>query len=331
MKDLELPIPLEILKQACVKWGYQFEIIDTFSGYLAEVNNGSNKFLAATGSFSPYPINPATSQICRDKAFTKMALEKTGIRVPKGEHFFIKQEFIEYRPQGKEYEDAIKYANSTGYPLFLKPNNGSHGVGCSVVYGEVELREKLNELAERNLIVMLEEIVSGHEYRFIVVDGTVQLAYRREMPCIEGNGVSSIKELVEDFNCNRVSDPRAKVEIDSPFFIKTLKDKCLSINSVLRSGKKLRISLNANLRSGGDIAEVIHELPSKVHEWASQVSNALDVRVCGIDLFTKDLEDIEKFVAVEVNDRVSFHSLWFAGYKEEVLSIWGNILRSFFQ
>ena len=76
MTDLELPTPLQILKQACDKWHYQFDIVDTFSGYLAEVSRDSKTFLAATGWLSPYPINPTTSQICRDKAFTKMVLAK---------------------------------------------------------------------------------------------------------------------------------------------------------------------------------------------------------------------------------------------------------------
>lgn len=173
-----LPLPLEILRAACQLHGYRFELIDDFSGYLAEVSDGNALFF---GGLS-YPLNAATSsQVAKDKAFTKLLLNKRGFRVPDGGYFFLDREQRSLRPAGREWDDALRFAKERGYPLFVKPNRLARSQHCRSIDNEEALIEHLRRIAEHDEMALIEEIISDkREYRVFVLDGEIQFALEKK-------------------------------------------------------------------------------------------------------------------------------------------------------
>ncbi len=173
-----LPLPIQILKEACDRFGYQFGLIDEFSGYLAKVSDGEKFFYGGLN----YPLNAAApAQMAKDKAFTKILLTKNGFQVPQGGYFFVQKENVDLRPAGKEMEEAIKFANDFGYPVFVKPNDRTKGHCCKIISDEVELKNHFQKIAKYSEMAIIEEVITGKkEYRIFVIDGEVQFLHERK-------------------------------------------------------------------------------------------------------------------------------------------------------
>ena len=189
-----LPPNLEILRHVCEKFGYEFMLIDEFSGCLAEVSDGKSSFLAGSIKLTPFPLNLATpNRVCGDKAFTKVLLQKKGFSVARGDYFFVRDDLAELRPSGKEFDDAVEFANRFGYPVFVKPNARALGILCEVVEDEASLKSHLVDIAESGShIAIIEEVLKGDEYRIFVLDSEVEFCYRRNP--LEGKKVANIAQ-----------------------------------------------------------------------------------------------------------------------------------------
>jgi cyanophycin synthetase len=130
--------------------------------------------------------------IAQDKELTKKLLDAAGVPIPFG------------RPVQDE-EDAWAAALEIGLPIVVKPQDGNQGKGVTV---NVATREHLHiayAAAEAvSSSVMIERYLPGHDYRLLVVGGKVVAAARRDPPQVIGDGVHSVRELVDIVN----SDPR---------------------------------------------------------------------------------------------------------------------------
>src|SRR5699024_149708 len=101
---------------------------------------------------------------------------------------------------GKEFtlentrEEMVAYATEIGYPVVLKPSEGSFGRGViSNITSEGELTYSLdylwNELKKEKVI--MEKYIPGKDYRLYVVGDEVVGAILRVPPNIIGDGINS--------------------------------------------------------------------------------------------------------------------------------------------
>ena len=324
------PIPIQILSEACQKFSYQFEIIDEFTGYLAEVSNGKKSFYAGTGSLSPFPLNQATPhRLAGDKAHTRKLLKKKGFEVPEGDHFFLRSEYKEYRPDGKERVEAFIYADKLSYPVFVKPNNSSFGLGCELISTKEQLQSHLEYLAQISHIALIERPITGTEYRIFVLDGEVQFIYSKDLQKIIGDGTSPIQQLIKIFNAHIIS-PRGKIQLQSPFLQKNLKENNLTLDSILSEKEPFAISPRANITTGGEILFYTEEIPPITQEWIKKLTKVSKLRVFGVDLFADDLADPNTFTILEINANPGLNGVWELGKKEKVFAIWKQVFEKYF-
>ncbi len=83
----------------------------------------------------------------------------------------------------------------------VKPQCGNHGRGVStnlITQQEVELAFENAEKEEPTIIV--EKFFEGDDYRMLVIGNQLVAAARREPPKVIGDGVSTIRQLVEIVN-----------------------------------------------------------------------------------------------------------------------------------
>ena len=326
-----LPLPMEILRLACERFGYGFELLDEFTGYLAEVSDGGgSSFLSGTGGLSPFPLNLFTPhRVAGDKAHTRTLLQKRGVRVARGSHFFLKEDYRCFRPDGREIGDALGFADELGYPCFVKPNNGSFGIGCEIVYSRDELRQHLEFLSKTAQIALVEEVLEGAEFRIFVLDGEVKFAYGRGLQRVVGDGVKSVSELLDDFNSWIVS-PRGKVLESSLFLRRRLNDAGLSFDAILEVGCEFVVSPRANVTTGGEIGFYAEEVSEGVREWVRGIADITHLRVFGVDVFADDLNDPGSFTVLEVNSNPGLNGVWELGKKDMVFGIWGEVFGKIF-
>jgi cyanophycin synthetase len=219
-------------------------------------------------------------EIADDKKRTKELLMRMGIPVPEGSS-------IETLPQ------ALEAAERIGYPVTIKPISGNHGRGITTNISTSEDLEKSFRYAKKlSDVLLVEKFLSGTDYRLLVINGKFTAAARRDPAFVVGDGISTIKQLIDEINL----DPKrgfghektlTRITIDS-MTERLLKQKNLTIQSVIPKSEKLFIKSTANLSAGGTAIDVTDEVHPMTKTMSERISQIIGLNVIGIDLITTD-------------------------------------------
>src|SRR3989344_4625849 len=98
--------------------------------------NGRKRYFRA----STVDLNPVgSSDIAKDKDFAAYFMKKMGYPVVTGETFFS-VEWAETVGSKRNMDAAYRYAQRLGFPVIVKPNSKSQGVGVAKVYTKRDIR-----------------------------------------------------------------------------------------------------------------------------------------------------------------------------------------------
>lgn len=220
-------------------------------------------------------------EIACDKEETKNLLEAANISVPKGRIIY-------------DEEDLDRAIDSIGYPLVIKPINGNHGRGATINIRNRE--EAIDALAAAKKIsrgVICEKFITGFDHRVLVIDYKFVAAAKRTPALVVGDGKSRIMALIDAVN----SDPRrgyghekvlTSIKVDENTKM-ILKERNLTLDSVLPKDEILYLKSTANISTGGtatDVTDLVH--PHNVF-MAERIARIIGLDVCGIDIMTDDI------------------------------------------
>jgi len=232
--------------------------------------------------------------ISRNKDLTKQLLTSCGIPVPEGR--------VVESP-----EDAWEAAEDIGVPVVVKPSDGNHGRGVStelMTRAEVEAAFHLADAEGSEVIV--ERFVRGNEHRLLVVGGKLAAAMRGESISVMGDGVSTIRQLIE-LQIN--SDPRRGEAEEFPLDV-LLIDEMPSVKfEIERQGytadsvlpKDISIIVQRNGNVAFDVTDIVHP---EVAEAVALAARVVGLDIAGIDLVAEDISkplDVQRGAIVEVN------------------------------
>ncbi|MFN0202727.1 MAG: cyanophycin synthetase [Bacteroidia bacterium] len=220
-------------------------------------------------------------EIACDKEDTKSLLDKMNIPVPKGT--------IVTSAEG--LKEAI---NDYGFPLVLKPINGNHGKGATIgVKNEEEALQALTLAQQYSRSVIVEQFVTGHDYRLLVINYKFVAAAKRTPAAVTGDGQHTIQQLVDITN----KDPRrgyghekvlTSIKIDTST-MEILQKRGITLDTVLPAGEEIYLKATANLSTGGtatDVTDIVH--PYNVF-MAERIARVVGLDICGIDLMGPDI------------------------------------------
>lgn len=233
---------------------------------------------------------------------TKRLLEAEGVPVPRG--VLLKT--------AETDEGALRgYAEDLGYPLVIKPNAGTMGQG---VLTGIESWDRL-QAGYRHLVddlgastIVLEQHYEGEDFRLLVIGSRVVAACQRIPANVEGDGVSTVAELITSKNAARRRNPflskgliRVDYEVEQ-----SLAAQGLALDDVPADGRHVPVRRIANASAGGDVVDVTDELPDAIREAAVQAVQAVpNIVIAGVDvLYQTGLEATpETFTVIEMNSR----------------------------
>ena len=330
----ELPVSTRIIMEAAALLNVQVQILDERSGFLLRLHFGDRFVTLNSLTFS---VNDQRSySLSKDKVYTYILLWRAGVKVPRGDYFFRPDYFqeVDYG-SGKGLNEAISYARSlvelSGYPIIVKPNHLSFGIGITKVTTESALLpavRRVFSLPQKEVIAIIQEYISGEEYRLLFLDDELILAYRKEFLTITGDGVTDIRSLIETKNQSLKRENR--IELDSDDLKNMLAVEALSLGSVLEHGREFVLNDgNANLSRGGRA----HDITSSVHpsyiNLCRRICAELGLRYAGIDLKCSDITlDASKGTVLEVNGNPVLRSYYKQGNEDRVRAIYARIICS---
>ncbi|NLS10060.1 ATP-grasp domain-containing protein [Nesterenkonia sp. MY13] len=224
------------------------------------------------------------SSVARHKEATRILLKRAGCPVPEGRTF-----------HGNDQSLALQYAARIGYPVVLKPAEGSMGVGVMAnIRSEEELvraLELFSTTAHGNNEFIVEKHINGGDYRIMVIGDEVAAAVERIPANITGDGQQTVAQLIIDKNmARRENSHLGPLKIKwTPAVEYELEKQGLSINSIVPEGKRIYLLSTNNLTQGGDSIEILDDLHPSIKEACVKAVKAVPgMGYCGVDFLLED-------------------------------------------
>lgn len=249
--------------------------------------------------------NLGSTEISKDKDYAAYFLKMLGFNVPQGKAFFSKS-WCKKIGEDLGIDKAYEFAKSIGFPLIVKPNSKSQGVGVYKVANKKEFYSAMKRIFRIDNIALVQKIAIGNDFRIVVFDGEVISAYQRVALQIKGDGVSTIGKLIQAKQNELDNSDRDSVQKMDNFRLNlTLRQHKYSKKDVLLKNKTLRLMPNSNLCSGGTSVDFTDKINPSYAKLCADITKGMGLRLCGVDLMINgslsDELESDSYVVIEIN------------------------------
>ncbi|NCU40584.1 hypothetical protein EOL73_02390 [Candidatus Saccharibacteria bacterium] len=211
-------------------------------------------------------------------------------------------------PASQQYNEANASQFLEQYrPLAVKPLNGAHGNGITLgVESDEQLLKAVKHAEKFGKKVLLQQMVSGDDYRVLCIDGRYVAALKRIPACVKGDGIHSVRELIiqENKNPERGSNYSKALEYISLDTAKGFLGE--SIENIPLAGEVMQVVGVPNLGSGGRAEDKTDLIPEQMIDIAISIAKKLKMGVCGVD-FIWDGNDNLWVIEINANPGIDMH------------------------
>ena len=291
--NLDMELSTKILMEAAQKRNFKVEVLSELDNIISI--NDRLVVQATKTNVDHY----ADIIMLENKYMTKYLLDKKHIRTPQG--------IVIRNSSQTKHQDWLNKA------IVIKPLDTNFGLGISILpdtHTEAQFNHALELAFSHSNQVIIEEFISGLEYRFLVIDDECVSIIHREACNVIGDGVHTISQLIDIKNQNPLrgehyNRPVEKIKIDEEM-IDILSEQQLTLDCVIPSNQKIYLRKNSNISTGGDSFEMSDFVPQYFKDVAVNATKALNVKICGIDMIIPNLYDYE-FGIIEANFNPAIH------------------------
>jgi len=283
--------------------------------------------------YSSLDLNPlGSSKVAKDKDYASFFMQSMGYPTVLGKTFFS-DAWAMAIGSGRTIDAGYRYAKTIGFPVFVKPNSGSQGVGVALVYTRREFYRAMKFIFERDRVALVQQPVVGNDYRIVVLDDEVISAYQRIPLNVVGDGKSTVRQLLERKQRKfRASSRDTMLKLDDPRIIEKLHRSGMTMRSVIGRGQRIYLLDNANLSSGGDSVDVTGVIHQEFKKIAIRLTKDMGLRLCGVDVIVSgDISQPPKaYWILEVNSAPGLDHYVKMGRKQEAIveRLYLKVLRS---
>ena len=279
-EDLELST--QILIGEALRQGIDVDVLDREDNFISLSNGFKKEYVKqATRTSADDYIAPL---IMENKQVTKNVLTDHGIHVPEGNQYNNLQDsqsaFSSYKTKG----------------IVVKPNHTNFGLGITIIRNLQSEKEYLKALLfafNYDSSILVETYIPGQEYRFLIIGNEVAAVLHRIPANVEGDGIHSIKELVEIKNRNPLRGtgyrkPLEKLKLGEEE-IAFLSDQGITPEQIPLQRDQVFLRRNSNISTGGDSIDYTDSMPVIYKEIAVKAARAVGAKICGADIIIGDL------------------------------------------
>jgi D-alanine-D-alanine ligase-like ATP-grasp enzyme len=205
-----------------------------------------------------------------------------------------------------EIAQALEFLAQASGSCVIKPaeGEGGYGVTCGVRTANdlVRAAVRASRLGPR---ILIEDEVHGTFFRFLVLDEEILSVVRRDPPSVQGDGRSTIEELIFAENRLRagtkIALPGIRIDFDC---LGTLKASGLKLESIVPQGEVVRVKTVISQNAPRENSIVEEAISDALREEVVRAAQALGLRLAGVDVVTSSLGDSLEAVGgviIEVN------------------------------
>lgn len=210
-----------------------------------------------------------------------------------------------------DINDVAAAAESIGYPIAVKPIDGSLGHGLSLdVRTPAEAAAAFETARRHGTAVMFEPFLAVPDFRAVVVDGAACFVFQRVPPAIVGDGRSTIGALIAAHDrAVAAQDPAVPArhpighdaEVD-----RTLARDGRTVGSVPETGQRVTVRTAPLLHIGGHPVDWTDRLHPSIHALFRRLAELVDLAVFAIDFRAEAVDrswTAQRFAILEYNSR----------------------------
>jgi D-alanine-D-alanine ligase-like ATP-grasp enzyme len=191
--------------------------------------------------------------------------------------------------------------------IVIKPKRGVGGYGVTILpKNEKEIEQGFKKaydhcLSHHKTKVIVEEFISGKNYRLLILDDEVIAAAHRVAAFIIGDGKHSVEALIEQKNKILEKENRPLIKVDRETTL-ALRQQELQMQSIPEKDQKVRLRFNANMSTGGSTRECLDEVDETYKEVAIEAVKNVGLKLAGVDLITPDItKPVKNYGINEIN------------------------------
>ncbi len=231
---------------------------------------------------------------------------------------------------------AVRFARENGFPLCVKPNVSGFSRGSHFpITNYPELYRAIFFAKAWWPVSVVEQYLEGKNYRVLVVEGGIMSVIRRYPSFVDGDGQSTINQLIDRENVIRTEMQLGPVIHPIPKdsrIVNYLKKQQLSLESVPAARSRIRLFNRVALAPGG-VVEIVDKksLPPENRELFQKVLSLFKANILGIDaIFERGIEESyrsQKTIFLEVNSRpyLKMHDFPRFGQAEDLSSYYAKL------
>lgn len=281
-EDMELST--QILLRDAIKRGIKFEIADRYENFISLKKDNKVEYVKQATKTSKDTY--ITALLMENKEVTKKILSSNNIRVPKGELYL--------KPEDAKLD--FKLFENKG--IVIKPKTTNFGLGISIFkngFTKEEFEKGIDIAFSEDSSILIEEFISGKEYRFLVIDNEIVGILHRVPANVTGNGVNTIKELVEIKNEDFLRGvgyvkplEKIKLGVAEEMF---LHGQNLDFNYIPKKNETIYLRENSNISTGGDSLDFTDQIHDSYKEVAIKAAKAANAKITGIDIMIQNISE----------------------------------------
>ena len=257
-----------------------------------------------------FGINSSASElICTDKSAASGILQFEGI--PAVEHYFFMAPWnMKYLGEKGNWHQLRKLLDKYGR-LVCKNNQGTGGNEVNLVSDIYELENTVHKLFKRVRSISVSPFYPiESEYRVIVLQGRVKLAYTKLIPFVIGDGQTSLYDLVISYLRGHPESPlQKKLQLEEENFIP-------------QKGQKVSLSWKHNLGQGARPEIVTDEaLKDELSTLALRAAQAVRIDLASVDIIRTG----SRLMVLEINSGMMMDN--FIGIDQEHYRIGKHIYK----
>lgn len=172
------------------------------------------------------------------------------------------------------------FVAEVGMKYVYKPRFGSKGDSVYFFEGE-----GWRNIEVRNIDMIIQEFHCGKDLRIQAVGGKFFAACVREPANVVGDGKSTIENLIDLKNTEKLPGNRILKDKGTEAF---LENYDLKMESVLEEGRKVYLTDLSNISLGGDIWDVTEEVHSSYYDLVARIGRAFKERNYAVDIVVDD-------------------------------------------
>ena len=273
----------KIIKEICEEKNIKYELLSNDWIFLLKYNDKIRYIMGYKFGLHNYTLG----SILDDKYALYELLKYNSIPIIEHNIVYGSDNNNSYAIGYNSLEYVRKYYKNNNNDIVLKPNRGTCGVDVYHIKDDEKLLiNVLEKLLNKNFsISMCPYYDIKSEYRIIILNNEIKLIYKKIKPVITGNGINTIRQLLEKIN---------------PGYFKEINDN--NLDRVLDKDEKFEYNWKFNL-SGGATIDYVNDkdIEEELINMALKVSKSIDLVFGSIDIIeTND----NKLYVMEVNNGV---------------------------